>query len=898
MKLAKGAATALVLIAGVGVSLQAPMAAAAATAAPPTMDTLAQDVARVESVREVKDLQRTYAQQAQFGQWAQMATLFADDGTLQWGSQTATGHAAIETWLRTDAAAMDGITAGSLHTVVNENPLVNLSVDGLTAKARWNGLRFMGDGVGGTRIEGGIYENEYVLRDGRWQISLLHYYPMYAGPYVGGWRNVGGALPIIPYHFTPEETGVPIPPPVGTAPATTATAEQLAHRISRMNDEDEVRNLQDSYGYYVDRRMWTDVVDLFTQDSKVQIDGVGTYTAAAGVRQAMERMGPEGLTQGILNDHPFFDTIVDVNPNGREAIARGIEIGMIGDANTRVASWEFNVFRNHFVKENGLWKLKELDITPLIVANYATGWGNGGTAAPANTVPGFLDVAGRSARTLAADGSNTDTTDLARRLLRSAAYDGAENQSAAYGYYLDDLRCDEMGAIHATNGHKASPFAGWFQTPARIAQACHVVYGANPSTSRSSISFHWRPQPVIQVSEDGRSATLRARLLQPSTSTFSAGSFNGAMYHDQMVLEDGRWKLWSITIDEFYWMSPNWAGGWAAANPRSPTAPNPAPSTLITRYPPDVLLTDVGDREAGFQGGNGRYIAWPEIQRMWFAYRNPVTGRVPQYYSPGCVPCQFKPSFSLTANGYQEPPSGPSLVTATSAPTNWGTAATVTATVTAGPGEAVTGTVRLREGTTALGSGTLVDSNSATITLPAGLSGGTHAVTVSYLGSDRLAPGETTVTVTVNLPPAWSASTVYNTGTKVTYNAKVYVATWWTQNQRPGDPNGSWQELALTLDGVTIWTASRIFNAGDIVTYQAKTWRAQWYTRNEAPGDPYGSWEELAPPGPNGGPAAWTPTTVYNTGARVSYSGHVYEAKWWTRNQRPGDASGPWKLIS
>lgn len=625
------------------------------------LSSLARDVERVESVREIKNVQRTFAQLAQFGKWNDMAELFSDNGILKWGNETATGPKAIERWLKIDAGNMDGIQPGSLDTMIAESPLVSLSFDGLSAKARWNGLRFMGDGVGQTRIQGGIYENEYVLSHGTWKISLLHYYPLYAGPYIGGWRNVGGKLPIIPYHFTPADTGLPIPPAVGEAPNTTASVQELASRINRLNGEDEVRNLQHSYGYYVDRRMWTDVVDLFIPNSTVQIHGVGTYTGAAGVRQAMERMGPEGLTQGVLNDHPMFDTIVEINSNGREATARGVAIGMIGNANTRTASWEFIVFNNHFVKENELWKMKGLDITTLITANYSTGWGNGGIAPGNSQVAPFINFKKRNSRS--PKRTNDTLVELQRRLSRSAAYDGAENESAAYGYFLDDLQCDQMGAIHAANGHKESPFAGWFQTPERVARACHEVYGnVTLSAMRSDISFHWRPQPVIHVSQDGRSAALRARLLQPSTSNSSAGHFNGAMYHDQMVLEDGKWKLWSITIDEFYWQSVDWVGGWSAANPRAANATNPSPNSLLTKYPPDVTLMDVGDREAGFQGGSGRFVAWPEIQRMWFSYRNPVSGREPEHYWPGCVPCQAKQGMSLTANGYQEPPTGPSTI--------------------------------------------------------------------------------------------------------------------------------------------------------------------------------------------------------------------------------------------
>ena len=146
--------------------------------------------------------------------------------------------------------------------------------------------------------------------------------------------------------------------------------------------------------------------------------------------------------------------------------------------------------------------------------------------------------------------------------------------------------------------------------------------------------------------------------------------------------------------------------------------------------------------------------------------------------------------------------------------------------------------------------------------------------------------------------PAWASSTVYNTGDVVTYNGGVYLASYWTQNQTPGDPNGPWQQIATGPDGSAMWTASRIFTNGDVVTYDGKQWRAQWYTRNQVPGSTSGPWLEIGAPTPGGGPAAWTASNIYEYGARVTYNGHVYEAQWWTRDQLPGAQYGPWKLIS
>jgi hypothetical protein len=34
------------------------------------------------------------------------------------------------------------------------------------------------------------------------------------------------------------------------------------------------------------------------------------------------------------------------------------------------------------------------------------------------------------------------------------------------------------------------------------------------------------------------------------------------MYNDQAVLEDGIWRLWSVAIDEHYFQSAGYDGGW------------------------------------------------------------------------------------------------------------------------------------------------------------------------------------------------------------------------------------------------------------------------------------------------------------------------------------------------
>jgi len=511
----------------------------------------------------------------------------------------------------------------------------------------------------------------------------MRHFPLYEGAYEGGWRNYGGrdfgAVP--PFHYTPDEAGVPIPSGGGEEKGE-GSWEEVKRRVEVLNDEDAVKNLQHSYGYYLDRRMWNDVEDLFGDGGKwggvFTVDNVGSWSGPGGVRKALEKwMGPKGLSRGVLNEHLLFNTMVSVrNPGvGGEvfADARGIEVALIGDAAKNKSQWRIGFFQNTFVKHNGTWQFLNVTIAPLIVANYSTGWGKG-SILPASTItPQLLPlthppIAPLSPSNTTTTPTTTEITSFDSKLRRSIAYDGAENIINAYGFYIDYIDgagCFNMSAIHHTLGHKESPFTGFYHTQKRVLDACTASYGTASQASRSSISFHWRPQPVILVSEDGRSASVRARLLQPATAKGAdSAQIRGGMYHDQAVLDaSGIWRLWSVTIDEFYWNSGRWSTGWGGVAARAANASNPGPRDLTKQFPPDLVLTEMGERERGFQGGTGRYTAWPDIQKMWFMYRNLVSGRVPESdhdgYWPGCVPCQHRPEWALEKNGWQEPPTGP-----------------------------------------------------------------------------------------------------------------------------------------------------------------------------------------------------------------------------------------------
>lgn len=657
-------------------------AAAAGSDSGAALDALARDVDRTESLRAVLNLQRTYAQYAQAGLWNEVGALFAPDGSFAFDGlikpeQTFKGPAAIAAFLRSRyGGGYEGLKADGLSTMMIDAPVANLAADGTSATVRWESWTFHGAG-GQARVEGGVYENEYVRQGGVWKIAEAHYYPEFDGPYEVGWTNWGGGkLPVVPRHYTVDSAGIPIPTAVGPAPKSPLTLAALQLRVDRLNDEDRVRNLQSAYGFYQDRKMWDDVVDLFADDGVVEVGGQDVWRGKAGVRRWLTTMGPAGLTHGQLHDRVQFDVTVQVAPGGTEAWARGIELGMLGEADQEQGWWEVATFQNRFVKDGGVWKLRELRRFPLMKADVFQGWGKGRSVAGLD-VPAFLGthpVTGRkvqpagAARAVAASAltgtiapgkvAPITVAEATRRLARSAAFDGVMNVSAAYGHFLDDEHPAGFTGVIATKGFKGGR-TGYYVTRASNLKA-RVL--SEPPTTREGISYHWLIQPVVLISGDGRSANARMRLFQPRTGQavgkagdFFAASVLASTYHDGYVLEDGIWRIWDLTVDPQYIRPVAFTDGiWAKAKDPAPPDPNARPRAAAP--PPRASRLDV---TAEHLGAKPDTIVWPGIKPMWFSYTNPVSGRVPELFQKDCVPCGVRPDLRYDANGYQQPPDAP-----------------------------------------------------------------------------------------------------------------------------------------------------------------------------------------------------------------------------------------------
>jgi hypothetical protein len=633
------------------------------------IDRLEALTARVEAVSAIKRMQHAYGHYAELGLWHDFAELFADTGVGHYAQGSLDREGIRALFLKDVGGGQLGLADGRIYPHISMQPVITLAADGQSGRGRWHIMAMLG-GYGKTASwAGGVYENEYVRENGVWKFKEVRYLQQYSGRYEDpGWTATREPAP---FHFDASRVGKPIPelPELPELPASSqATFATLASRMAdlsaraqRLGDEIEITNLQHAYGYYVDRKMWDDVAELFAADGTMEIGLTGVYAGRASIRRGLNAGGPAHLAEGEINDRIHLQTIVTVLPGGREARARGTEIGMTGTAGG-LALWSQSIYENEFVKEEGrsgaAWKFKAMHVYPRFIVDASKGWAKDAQPAPgpsrefppdrpptatyeiyprfhiaplhfahpvtgrppqypegtnaARAIPSPKPAPAVAVKTPAALESLLASTE--RSVERSQAYHASENLSSAYGYYIDDFAWDATADIFSRDGWKELSYVGTYAGRERIRQSLKLRYpnGKSPAF----LTVHQVVQPVIHVSTDGRSAKIRARLFQLGGPAGGEGSWISGIYENTSVNEDGTWKLSGMDLD-YVWTAPS-RGGWV----RVTTPPKVPTIAMITQFPPDRPLR--GPIAPPF----------PRVVDLPFHYTNPVSGRVPPLLLP------------------------------------------------------------------------------------------------------------------------------------------------------------------------------------------------------------------------------------------------------------------------
>jgi len=383
---------------------------------------LEQEIGLLEDTKAIKRLQRAYGYYVDKKLSREIGALFADDPatTAELGSSGVyVGRARIAEYYDRIIGG-EGLKPGQLFNHMILQGVVHVAPDGLTAKGRWRALIQIGEhGESATWAEG-PYENEYVKEDGVWKFSKVHWYQTFSAPYSPGWHKapepmnppladfppdrppsvVYGSYPAVyqpPYHYANPVSGRCEPgvceaePPVALATTDSAhgkTTETYAvalrtrlasveERAARVDDINAIENLQGSYGYYTDKMLWDEVIDLFADYGTLEIGPSGVYVGKDSIRRYLYSLsgGREGPLEGVLNDHFQLQPIVTLAPDGQSAQGRWRLFLMTGVSGSGSGgNWGEGVYENEYVKQDGVWKIRKLHWYATFVAPYEGGW--------------------------------------------------------------------------------------------------------------------------------------------------------------------------------------------------------------------------------------------------------------------------------------------------------------------------------------------------------------------------------------------------------------------------------------------------------------------------------------------------------------------------------------------
>jgi hypothetical protein len=296
------------------------------------------------------------------------------------------------------AAAPKGLRAGQLNDHLEFESVID--VDGPRAKGRIFELAFVGGGGEPAKLVQNVHENEYVQRSGMWMIQSMHSYTILVTDYDQGWAKsalpapaVSAALPpdrapTVVYEAYPKVYTPPlhfsdvsaVEPPRHDAKVSMSSARiaAAARQVRQAMDFDEIENLQNAYGYYAEKSLWSDIAALFADDGVLEIDDV-RHAGREGVLAFLKQSGPEGPVKGVLNSLLQLQPVIDIGADGRTAKIRSRVLQLTRDAQGKPI-WGGGVYENELVKVNGTWKFRSLHLYRTYKVYYKGGWatpGNG-----------------------------------------------------------------------------------------------------------------------------------------------------------------------------------------------------------------------------------------------------------------------------------------------------------------------------------------------------------------------------------------------------------------------------------------------------------------------------------------------------------------------------------------
>lgn len=164
--------------------------------------------------------------------------------------------------------------------------------------------------------------------------------------------------------------------------ALLARVEALERRVRNSEDIEAINKLTRAYGYYLDKALWDEMLDLFTDDCSVEISSLGVYLGRQQATVLFKELlgkGPamsdeNGLVWGRLYNHLIVQGIVHVDEDGLGASGRWRCFMQIAEFGAK-ALWGEGPYEMRYRKgEDGLWRIHKLHFYRTYHTPFDEGW--------------------------------------------------------------------------------------------------------------------------------------------------------------------------------------------------------------------------------------------------------------------------------------------------------------------------------------------------------------------------------------------------------------------------------------------------------------------------------------------------------------------------------------------
>ena len=151
-----------------------------------------------------------------------------------------------------------------------------------------------------------------------------------------------------------------------------AKIKSLEEKMQTLEDIEQIKIVQKSYGYYMDNLMYDDAADLFTDDCHAfHIQGRENLKASFNTFTTPRFEGTKKLflKQQLMG-------VIHVDKGNKTAKGRwyGFFLGAMPRPVKTEALIGCGIWENEYVKENGVWKFKKLFWNDIFCSPLNQGW--------------------------------------------------------------------------------------------------------------------------------------------------------------------------------------------------------------------------------------------------------------------------------------------------------------------------------------------------------------------------------------------------------------------------------------------------------------------------------------------------------------------------------------------